>query len=365
MKRVIILQPYNTPYRNSLFDEVASFPDIDLYVVYFGQKEESRKWDYTYNPKFKEIQLTVTTEKISYEHNEYYYNIFEVLKVLKKINPHVVIGDNNKVGTLYALCKYVLGYKLIHWTESTRVTSNDHIIKPKSKILFYYHVDGYIVPGKLAGEYLDFAGVNVSKQNLFYAANSIEDTNFKSDASLVYNKFTNPSKIKFLFSGHLTQRKGADLLLNAIKIINQRDYFKKYEFNFVGDPVITDPTLENVNYHGFKNGNEYIEFFKASHVLILPSRYDCNPLVVVEALKSGNIILISDGVGNYPEYATTNGYSFQRNSVNAIVEAIDKILRSDINTLRNMALQSLKIGEEVTPKKSAEGFYKAINYVLN
>jgi glycosyltransferase involved in cell wall biosynthesis len=365
MIKVIILQPYNCPYRNPLFNELASFPDISLFVVYFGSREQSRKWEYHYNPAFKEVQIKVKTVKTGYESNDYKYSFTNIIKVLLEIRPDVIIGSPNKVGKLMGLLQPFFGYKLLSWTEDTVVTTNWKKYKLKHKLTYYNKVKSFIVPGKLALEYLLFAGIKIRDSQVFYAPNTIEDELFDCSPDIIDQKFsTHLTHLNFLFAGHHTERKGVDLLYDAVKVLNKKKYKYTYTFNMVGEVIIGQNDIKNIVFHGFKNGKDYVDYFNKSHILILPSRQDCNPLVVIEALKSGMVILVSKGVGSYPEFTNGNGFSFESNSVESTVQAIEKVLLSELSDLAKMAKISLEFGQQVTAKNSAAAFYKAIKHAL-
>ena len=365
MIKVIILQPYNCPYRNPLFNEIAGFADVSLYVVYFGSREQSRKWEYHYEPKFKEVQIKVKAVKTGYESNDYKYSFINNVKVLLKIRPDIIIGVPNKIGKIIGLLQPFFGYKLISWTEDTVVTTNGKKFSLKHKLTYYNKVKSFIVPGKLALEYLEFAGIKTKNSNVFFAPNTIDDEMFNFTPNIIDQKFNNDlTHLNFLFAGHHTKRKGVDLLYDAIDILNKRKYRYTYSFEMVGEAIIGRNDTQNINFHGFKNGKEYVDFLRKSHILILPSRQDCNPLVVIEALKSGMVILVSKGVGSYPEYTNGNGFSFEANSVESAVDAIEKILSSQLTDLIKMAKISYQFGQNITAKNSASAFYKAINHAL-
>jgi hypothetical protein len=365
MIKVIILQPYNCPYRNPLFNELAGLPDISLYIVYFGSREKSRKWEYNYNPAFKEVQLKIKTVETGYESNNYKYSFINILKVLLEIRPNVIIGSSTKVGKIIGILQPLFGYKLLSWTEDTIVTTNGKKYKLKHKLTYYNKVKSFIVPGKLALEYLLFAGIKIKDSQVFFAPNTIEDEQFNFSPSLIDQKFIKDlTHLNFLFAGHQTERKGVDLLYDAVNVINNKKYKYTYTFDMVGEAILRKDGIKNIDFHGFKNGKEYLDYFKKSHILILPSRQDCNPLVVIEALKSGMVILVSKGVGNYPEFTNGNGFSFEANSVEGTIEAIEKILTMELTELIKMAKISYELGQNVTPKNSALAFYDAIKYAL-
>jgi glycosyltransferase involved in cell wall biosynthesis len=365
MINVVILQPYNCPYRNPLLNEIAKFPDIILYVVYFGSREKSRKWDYRYEPCFKEIQLKIKTKSTGFESNSYKYNFFNVVNVLLKTKPDVIIGVPNKIGKIIGLLRPLFGYKLISWTEDTVVTTNGKKFALKHKLTWYNKVKAYIVPGKLAREYLVFAGLSIKQEDVFLAPNTIDDSSFKFKPDIISQKFGNHlTHLQFLFAGHLTERKGVDLLYEAIKELNKKEYRYTYTFDMVGEAILKQNNINNIVIHGFKNGEEYTKFFKQNHILILPSRQDCNPLVIIEALKAGMIILVSEGVGSYPEFTNGNGFSFKANSIESITNTIEKVLNMDLVDLIEMSKISYQMGQNVTATNSALAFYEAINHAF-
>jgi glycosyltransferase involved in cell wall biosynthesis len=365
MIKVIILQPYNTPYRNPFFNEIAGFPDIDLYVVYFGSREQSRKWEYNYEPKFKEVQLNIKIRQTDFESNLYKYSFFNIIQVLLSIKPNVIIGHPNKIGKIIGLLQPFFGYKLISWTEDTVVTMNGKKYGFKHKLTYYNKVKSFLVPGKLALEYLIYAGIKINDSNVFYAPNTIDDEMFNFNPDITNKKFSNDLRhLNFLFSGYHTKTKGVDLLYEAIYILNKKKYKYTFSFDMVGESIIKEDNIKNVTFHGFQNGKEYIDFFKKNNILVLPSRHDCNPLVVIEALKSGMIILVSKGVGSYPEYTNGNGFSFEANNVDSLVEAMEKILLLELPDLIKMSAISFQLGQNITAKHSASVFYKAIVHSL-
>jgi len=365
MINVVILQPYNCPYRNPLFNEIARFPDINLFVVYFGSREKSRKWDYSYEPRFKEIQLKIKVKSTGFESNSYKYSIFNVIRVLLKIKPDVIIGVPNKIGKIIGLLRPLFGYKLISWSEDTVATTIGKKYALKHKLTYYNKVKAYIVPGKLAMEYLVFAGLKVKQADVFLAPNTIDDSSFNFKSDIISQKFgKNLTHLHFLFAGHLTERKGADLLYEAIKEINKKEYRYTYTFDMVGEAILKPNNINNIIVHGFKNGEEYTDFFKRNHLLILPSRQDCNPLVVIEALKAGLIILVSKGVGSYPEFTRGSGFSFEANSIESITKIISRVLNTDLPDLIEMSKNSYQLGQNITASNSAFAFYEAINHAF-
>jgi len=116
----------------------------------------------------------------------------------------------------------------------------------------------------------------------------------------------------------------------------------------------------NIEFAGFCEQQKYYEHIRSSHIFVLPSLSDNNPLTVVEALFAGNVILLADGVGNHPEAVRGNGAVVPSGSVEEMTRALERLLTTPRAELAHMAYNSLKIAREFSLKRAAAGFYKAI-----
>ncbi|CAB1057632.1 hypothetical protein D1BOALGB6SA_2385 [Olavius sp. associated proteobacterium Delta 1] len=64
--KVIIIQGYNTPYRNELFNTISDFEDVDLTLLYISKKGEDRKWREDLLPRFKEVPVRCKVSQTNY-----------------------------------------------------------------------------------------------------------------------------------------------------------------------------------------------------------------------------------------------------------------------------------------------------------
>ena len=358
--KVVIIQPYNTPYRNELFNQIASFEDIDLYLVYIEELSENRKWKEQLITNFHEIQVKCKTKKKSYEENNTIINLADLIKVFYRINPDIIISQLSKYSIFLSYAFFWKNINLIHWSEGTIVTANGvnwfnlphlrtHKKLPKA----------FLFPGKLAKDYHNYCGFDLTKENVFFAPNSV-DKSFHINEQEFAAKFKNIETIKFLFIGSYVERKGFDILNNAFS-----ELFKKHsniELHVAGDGPIKQ--LDNAINHGFVNLEQAIELYKECHVFIMPSLLDCNPLSVIEAAKCGSILLLSDGVGNYAEMIDGNGILFKMNDVESIIQAVESIIHKSQNELIEMGNKSISLSSAISHQNTAQSFYNAIKFVM-
>jgi glycosyltransferase involved in cell wall biosynthesis len=109
-----------------------------------------------------------------------------------------------------------------------------------------------------------------------------------------------PTARSALFVGALSQRKGVDVLLEALPGLLQH----LESVVIVGDghlrPAVADAArrLERVHYLGYLEGQPLVDAFASAGVVVAPSRKDPAPLVASEALAAGRPLVLGPGVGN-------------------------------------------------------------------
>lgn len=86
--------------------------------------------------------------------------------------------------------------------------------------------------------------------------------------------------------------KGIDVLLEAVRILQQEGWADRIEFNFYGNKYDDSYKLlleygDFVKYHGFVAGEDKAEALKRASLNILPSRSEGMPMTILEALSYG------------------------------------------------------------------------------
>lgn len=115
---------------------------------------------------------------------------------------------------------------------------------------------------------------------------------------------------RLLAVGLLYEAKGYDVLLGAIAKLAERG--RRIDLDIVGDgPGRADyeaaarslGVSDRVVFHGLLPKPEVARMMQAAELFVLASRYDNNPVVVIEALASG-LPVVATGVGGVPELVT-------------------------------------------------------------
>lgn len=128
--------------------------------------------------------------------------------------------------------------------------------------------------------------------------------------------FTPPTKIKLLFVGVNWKRKGGDIVIDTLKIIEKTN---AVELIIIGSKP--QHQFKNENITVYKRLNKSIpeeyeliqKIYNESTFLILPTQADCSPIVINEALSFG-IPVLTTNVGGIPEIIKNdiNGYCFDK-----------------------------------------------------
>ncbi|HWE52164.1 MAG TPA: glycosyltransferase family 4 protein [Bryobacteraceae bacterium] len=169
-----------------------------------------------------------------------------------------------------------------------------------------------------------------------------------------------------LFSGKLSERKGPDLIIEAVRTFPAEERSRTV-IVFLGDGEMK-PVLEaaaerlpqlGVRFPGFRNQREMSGYFHAADLFVLPSRRNETwGLVVNEALQHGLPCVVSDAVGCGPDLAVQGtGEVFASGSSEALAEAIQKAFglagREEIRDACRRKIASYSVD------KAAEGIARA------
>jgi glycosyltransferase involved in cell wall biosynthesis len=150
-----------------------------------------------------------------------------------------------------------------------------------------------------------------------------------------------PSIPTVLFVGHWSYRKGADLLTNAIKLMDE------VRLIHVGSIVdVPFPDHPRFNHHEPVDEWKLEEFYASSRVFVLPSREDGFGIVLCQALASGLCVVCTENTGG-PTLARIAG----------LERLIRVVPPGDANALRaalSLSLDSVSGERKVAPITEAE-----------
>ena len=133
--------------------------------------------------------------------------------------------------------------------------------------------------------------------------------------------------LKLLFVGRFARNKGIHILIKAIKKLNNQGFSDRIQFHLVGkgplyDQYARDYAYKNLLYHGYVDDEELNILYKNSHAFVLPTLFEGMPTVVLEAMKYGLPIIVTNVGAALELVDSSNGFIVRKNDVQSLVDTI-------------------------------------------
>ncbi len=161
-----------------------------------------------------------------------------------------------------------------------------------------------------------------------------------------------------LFLGRINiHNKGLDTLLEALKgsSLKLKIAGRGRDTNELMKLIREKGLKENVEYLGFVDEEKKRELIKGCRFLVLPSRYEGQGIVILEAASFGKPVLVSD----LPElrYAVNEGFgvSFRRNDPEDLRKKLESMWRNT-EDLKRMSVKALEYANKLTWGKLADRY---------
>ena len=246
-------------------------------------------------------------------HTSYPYSLFKYYGLNKKIKPLIIIDVGVSLSLISLPVAFLMKIKLISWEHFNTGVNWKSFTAGLSRNLVSRFANKVIVLTR------------VDKQNYIerFRAKNVEDlpnpvTIKPTTISLLDSKIV-------LAVGRLTYQKGFDLLLQAWRLVIEKE--KEWKLNIVGsgeDEMLLKQLAKDLNI------NEFVEFLPATKdiervylntsILVMSSRFEGFPLVLLEA-KSFGIPTISFNCKTGPEDIIINevdGFLVQSGDINEL-----------------------------------------------
>jgi len=244
-----------------------------------------------------------------------------------------------------------------YWCFLNKCTKNSYLKSLINVVEMYLHhkilhiydkIDVFISPSIFLKEKLKEMGF---KKEIIYLPNFINTKEYEPE----YN--SNDKTICYF--GRLSKEKGVFTLLDAmkgsnakLKIIGEGPLKKRLRLK------VKSEKLDNIDFLGYKTGDELKNEIKNSVAVVLPSEcYENNPRAVLEAFASGKPV-IGARIGGIPELVKDNetGLTFQPRNPENLREKI-LMLIDNPNKVAQMGKNARKFVEE---NFNPEKYYKKL-----
>ena len=175
------------------------------------------------------------------------------------------------------------------------------------------------------------AGISGDKITVIYNGTPAPSDTYNHTASPY--PASDAATINYIFAGRLDKAKGFDILLSAMqKIENKNIHLTVAGIN--ADEVPKSEHLNNITYLGWLSSKHLKPYFIHADALVLPSRWEGFPMVVLEAMSMGIPVVASDctSLSEAVKHNVT-GILFSASNSNELSDAISS---TPIASLREM-----------------------------
>jgi glycosyltransferase involved in cell wall biosynthesis len=252
--------------------------------------------------------------------------------------------------------------------ESNHFSKKRSFLNKIFNYFFYKFIDNFIDVYLAIGSqnkkyYLDH---NIKNKKIVIVPYTVDNNFFNKK-----KKFKKNQKLTCIFAAKLIKKKGANILLEAINILNHNKKFNyNSEFLIIGDGYMKNSlqsyvklkNLKNVKFIPFQNQKKLSELYQKSDVFIIPSLFEPWGLTVNEAMAAENAIISSSAVASAYDLVSNNvnGYRFKNGDSKDLANKILKIFKNR-KKIKKYQSNSLKIVSKWNFNQCFLGIQKAIN----
>lgn len=180
-----------------------------------------------------------------------------------------------------------------------------------------------------------------------YAGQHIVIENAMPDSNAIVQErpyATNENKINLLFVGRFDRQKGLDVLLNAyLEVAKLRP---DLHLHIVGASVLDQvegsenraniqEIQDRITFHSWVCSQDIPAYYEHADLLVMPSRWEGLPMVLIEALRAGTPALLSNasGMGILIENGKS-GFVVKEPTVQAFALALQNIKKTQLHEMR-------------------------------
>lgn len=226
------------------------------------------------------------------------------------------------------------------------------------KVKYLNYFDATWVPGYSGNKLMKYFGVPQKK--IFEGLYCSNPDIFEKGMAI------KKRKKNFLFVGNLIKIKGVTELIRSFKLFLHSN--QDWKLIIVGNGPLKKiiPKHKNIKYLSFKTPKEISKLMQKSRFLVLPTHIDQWPLVVNEATLCGCGLILTDVVGNIPEFSNSkNSIIFKVSSIKSLLSALEKASELSDLKLDMMYEESLNLSSKYVISNWVKNYQNIIKYLSN
>jgi glycosyltransferase involved in cell wall biosynthesis len=267
------------------------------------------------------------------------YALFAIIKQIKEIQPNIVFSTLGYLNILISIIRPFFSKKIKFIARESNTVSIQNKQEKYPRLFdflyrrFYSNFDNIIAQSKyMKNDLIKNFSINSDLIKIIYNPVDIEFINSKKESNkILFDK----NKINLLSVGRLSHQKGYDVLLKTISRLDEI-----FHLHIVGDGKEKEKLLnlskelkikDRIHFLGFQK-NPYRYMSQAS-LLILSSRYEGLPNVVLEANACGLPVIAYDCPGGTGEIVKNgiNGFLIECGDIDKLALKIEDAIKREWN----------------------------------
>lgn len=286
--RIVFCWSNISGYMATCWRELARRPGVELHVMAYQQSHESN-FDQELMKDIPSTLLDLSQKNdTEFIHNSIAKLEPDIIVLAGWLNPSYIALTKDP---RFSKAKFVMGMDT-PWRDTVRQRVAWLPLRP-----YLSKLSAVFVPGERAWQYARRLGVPGTK--IYRGMYGIDWQGFTETHE---GRREKPWPQKFLFAGRYHRDKGFDLLIEAYRAY-RKIAVEPWDLEVCGmgpmQSLLKD--CEGLTDHGFVQPSEAKTMMSQAGALVLPSRYDPWPLVVVEAAASGLPVVASEACGSIVE----------------------------------------------------------------
>lgn len=364
--KILIQSIYAAPYRVGVFEGIQK----EFNTIVFFEKQSGHKRNKKFfqnNNKLKCYFLDKKEDKKIYK---------STIKKIKQFSV-VIVYDYSSLSSIKLMLRCIKN-KIPYLINCDGYIDNyqkrhSSIIKELIKKYFVSKAEKCLANGQVSKNY--FLKYNAKEENIvIHKFSSLYDKeinyNTKENKEVLKKKLgINPNQKLFLSVGRFAPEKGYDMLLQAIKQLNNKDI----QYIIIGGGNLYEQyakyckenNLTNIKIMDFIPKEELLHYYEAADVFVFPTKYDIWGLVINEAMSKGLPILSTNKCAAALEMVNKeNGLIVDAFSVEKLREGIREFINKDESTLKKMGKESLRVAKEYSIENVYNSHIKTIKEII-
>lgn len=350
-----------SPYRVDFFYYLQThYEAYEFSIIYYCNDSMARQWKADEERIVNSHFVPSKTIRIKKRFDDHYISFpVGVGRLLKRLAPQVVVAMEYSPAILQAMhwCKKNR-IPYVSWTDGT-INSEKNIghLQRLSRRYIFKRADAFIASSHAAME--NQLAYGASREHCHISMLTVD-----LDKYYIRNRAGYSDML--LYVGSLIQRKGVDLLIDALAACRNR----RVKLVIVGDGQEKENLKEQaralgiserVEFLGFLSGDELRRCYAEAGAFVLPTREDCFGLVLIEAMCAGLPIIVSKYSDGAEETVLegVNGYIVDPDDREKFAEKIDRLF-ADEHIREEFGSESYENTDKFRFENVAVGYIEAV-----